>query len=99
MRKARTDISGQAGAIALLVGIVIVVVVVLVIVDVASNPSPTPTPQETCTLVHHIILPDACVCSVASKSCHPTKTRPYLIFFQQAAACPTLGCDIDLRNR
>ena len=99
MRKARTNISGQVGAIALLVGIVIVVVVVLVIVDVATNPSPTSTPQETCTLVHHIILPDACVCSVASKSCHPTKTRPYLIFFQQAAACPTLGCDIDLRNR
>ena len=99
MRKAKTNISGQVGAIALLAGIVIIVVVVLVIVDVATNPSPTPTPQETCTLVHHIILPDACVCSVANKSCHPTKTRPYLIFFQQAAACPTLGCDIDLRNR
>jgi hypothetical protein len=97
MRKGRPNISGQAGAIALLVGIAIVVVVVLVIVDVATNPPPTP--QETCNLVHHIILPDACVCSVASKSCHPTKTKPYLIFFQQAAACPTLGCDIDLRNR
>ena len=100
MRKAKSTISG-IGAVAALIGVVIVVVVVLVIVDVASTPSPpsTPPPQETCTLVHHIILPDACVCSVAGKSCHPTKTRPYLIFFQQAAECPTLGCDVRLGSR
>jgi hypothetical protein len=100
MRSRRTT-AAQAGAIAVLVGIVIVVVIVLIIVDVASTPSPptTPPPQETCTLVHHIVLPDACVCSTAGKSCHPTKTRPYLIFFQQAAECPTLGCDVRLGSR
>jgi len=98
MRKAKSTISG-IGAVAALIGIVIVVVVVLVIVDVARTPPPPAAPQETCTLVRHIVLPDACVCSVAGKSCHPTKTRPYLIFFQQAAECPTLGCDVRLGDR
>jgi hypothetical protein len=96
MRKAKASISG-VGAVAALIGVVIIVIVVLIIVDVARTP-PAP-PQETCTLVRHIVLPDACVCSVAGKQCTPTETRPYLIFFKQAAACPTLGCDIDLRNR
>src|SRR5437762_5462961 len=77
MQKAKSTISG-IGAVAALIGIVIVVVVVLVIVDVARTPPPPAAPQETCTLVRHIVLPDACVCSVAGKSCHPTKTRPYL---------------------
>jgi len=96
MCERRTN-TAQVGAVGVLVIIVIAAVVVLVIVDVATTPSPPIAPQETCTLVHHIILPDTCVCSVASKSCHPTKTLPYLIVFQQAAACPTLGCDVDLR--
>jgi hypothetical protein len=96
MRKAKASISG-VGAGAAIIGVVIIVIVVLIIVDVARTP-PAP-PQETCTLVRHIVLPDACVCSVAGRQCSPTETRPYLIFFKQAAACPTLGCDIDLRNR
>ena len=96
MRKARTNINGISAVVAL-IGVAIVVVVVLIIVDVAHTPPPAP--QDTCTLVRHIVLPDACVCSTAGKSCHPTRTRPYLIFFQQAAEYPTLGCDVDLRNR
>ena len=96
MRRERIGNSG-VGAVAALFGIVIIVVVVLIVVDVARTPPPAP--QDTCTLVHHIVLPDNCVCSTAGKSCTPTETRPYLIFWKQAAACPTLACDIDLRNR
>jgi hypothetical protein len=96
MRKRRTNVA-QVGAVGVLVVIVIAVVVMLVIVDVATTPSPPRAPQDTCTLVHHIVLPDACVCSTAGRTCHPSRTRPYLIFFQQAAAYPTLGCDVDLR--
>jgi hypothetical protein len=98
MRKIKANVSG-IGAVAALVGIVILVAIVLVVVDVATTPSPPKTPQDTCTLVHHMILPDACVCSNPKGQCFPTETRPYLIFWTQAAACPTLGCAIDLRNR
>ena len=97
MRKSRTSISG-IGAAAAIIGVAIVVVIVLIIVDATRTPPPA-TPQETCTLVRHIVLPDNCVCSTAGKSCTPTKTRPYLVFWTQAAACATLGCDIDLRHQ
>jgi hypothetical protein len=81
-----------------LVGIAVVVVVVLIIVDVASTPPPTTQPPGgTCTLVHKIVLPDTCVCSAAGGTCHPATTRPYLIFFTQAASCATLGCDVKLQ--
>jgi len=96
MRKKRISISG-IGAVAVVGCIVIVAIIVLIIVDASSKPPPAP--QETCTLVHHIVLPDNCVCSVAGKTCTPTATRPYLIFFTQAAACPTLACDIDFRHQ
>ena len=98
MRKPTSKASGIT-AIAALIGVVIIVAVVLVIVDVATTSSPPSAPRDTCTLVHHIVLPDACVCSTAGKSCHPTKTKPYLIFFQQAGECPTLGCDVRLGIR
>jgi hypothetical protein len=85
-------------AIGSIIGIVVLVVVVLIVVDVANTPAPTNPPGGgTCTLVHRIILPDTCVCSTAGGHCSWTTTRPYLIFFTQAASCPTLGCDIDLR--
>jgi hypothetical protein len=96
MRKAKASING-IGAAAVIIGVAIVVVIVLVIVD-ATRTAP-PAPQETCTLVHHIVLPDNCVCSVAGKTCTATATRPYLFFWKQAAACATLGCDIDLRHQ
>jgi hypothetical protein len=96
MRNARSNTSG-IGAVATLIAVAIAVVVVLAIIDATSKPPPAPA--DTCSLVHHIILPDNCVCSTAGRSCTPTRTRPYLIFFKQAAACPTLACDIDLRNR
>ena len=87
------NISGLA-PIVVIVGIVIVAVAILIAVD-ASRTAP-PNPQETCTLVRHIVLPDNCVCSVAGRTCSPFTTRPYLIFFKQAATCGTL-CDVDLR--
>jgi len=97
MRKKRISFSG-AGAVVALLAIGVAIVVVLIIVDVTRKPPPA-TPQETCTLVRHIVLPDNCVCSTAGKTCTPTKTRPYLFFWTQAAACATLGCDIDLRHQ
>jgi hypothetical protein len=96
MQKAITKVSGL-GALAVVVAIAIIAVVVLVIVD--ASKTPPPTPQSTCSLVHHIVLPDNCVCSTAGGHCTPTATRPYLFFFTQAAACPTLACDIDLRGQ
>jgi len=81
-----------------LLGIAVVVIVVLIIVDVARTPPPTTQPPAgTCTLVHRIVLPDTCVCSAAGGTCGWITTRPYLIFFTQAASCPTLGCDVKLQ--
>jgi hypothetical protein len=76
-------------------GIAVIVIVVLIVVDVTSTPAPTtPGPVGTCTLVHRIVLPDTCVCSVKGGSCTAVTTRPYLIFFTQAASCPSLGCAV-----
>jgi hypothetical protein len=96
MQKKRISASG-IGLVPLVVVIVVAAVVALIVVDVTRT-APA-TPQETCTLVDHIVLPDNCICSVAGRTCTATATRPYLIFWTQASACPTLGCDVDLRNR
>ena len=79
---------------------VIVVIVVLIIVDVArSGPSTTTGPGGSgtgmCVLIRRIVLPDICSCTAAGgASCPVTTTRPYAIFWTQAATCatPTLGC-------
>ena len=91
MRK--ENISGLAPIVVIVV-IVIIAVAILVAVD-ATRTAPA-NPQETCTLVHHLVLPDNCVCSVAGRTCSPFTTRPYLFFWKQAATCGTL-CDVDLR--
>jgi hypothetical protein len=96
MQKKRIKISG-IGLIPVIAVIVIAAVVAVIVVDVTRT-APA-TPQETCTLVDHIVLPDNCVCSVAGRTCTATATRPYLFFFTEATACPTLGCDVDLRNQ
>jgi len=76
------------------IGIGILVIVALIIVDVAGTPAPTGPPGGgTCTLVRRIVLPDTCVCSAAAGTCGWATTRPYLLFFKQAASCPSL-CDI-----
>jgi hypothetical protein len=75
------------------IGIGILVIVVLVIVDVAGTPAPTAPPGDgTCTMVRRIVLPDTCVCSAAGGTCGWATTRPYLLFFTQAASCPSF-CD------
>jgi hypothetical protein len=80
-----------------LIGAAIIVIVVLIIVDVARTPASTAAPGKgTCSLVRRIILPDTCVCSAAGATCSWVTTRPYSIFFTQAASCPTLGCDINV---
>src|SRR5437879_1823205 len=60
MRKKRISFSG-AGAVVALLAIGVAIVVVLIIVDVTRKPPAAP--PDTCSLVHHIILPDNCVCS------------------------------------
>jgi len=81
-------------AIGSLIGIGILVIVALVIVDVAKTPAPTGPPGGgTCTLVRRIVLPDTCVCSAAGGTCGWLTRRPYLLFFTQAASCPSL-CDL-----
>jgi hypothetical protein len=70
----------------IMMSIVVIVALVLMIIDTVYTPSPAP---KTCSLNKNIILPDLCSsgCDPAL-SCPPTKTRPYLFFFTQAASCP-----------
>ena len=101
MRK-RTNIR-ERGIVILVVAILVVVVAVVIIVDATRTTPPVPpsAPAPPCTLVRHIVLPDVCVCPLDRSNCTPTRTRPYLVFWTQAAACPTGGClgTVDLRNR
>ena len=63
---------------------VIIVIITLVVVDLATAPTAT---RGQCLLDRRIFLPDVCV-----NSCNPpfdctNTTRPYAIFFTQAATC------------
>ena len=63
---------------------VILIVVGLIVVDVVRTPTAT---KGQCLLARRIVLPDICV-----NSCNPPfdctlTTRPYAIFFTQAASC------------
>jgi len=78
----------------LLIGILIVVVI-LALIDVARSRPTTTENRGTCVLVRRIVLPDICSCTaVGGASCPPATTRPYAVFWTQAASCvtPTLGC-------
>jgi hypothetical protein len=75
-----------------IVTIVVVVIIVITIIDIATVPA-------TCALDKNILLPDSCrgscpVDTSKAKCCTTTATRPYAVFFTQAAACacPTIGC-------
>jgi hypothetical protein len=64
--------------------IVILVVVALVVVDIATAPTTT---KGQCVLDRRVVLPDVCL-----NSCNPPfdctrTTRPYAVFFTQAASC------------
>ncbi len=67
-----------------LLGITIVIIGGLVFVDVGATPT---APPGKCPLVKRTILPDICTnsCKVAFDC--TTSTRPYGLFFSQAATC------------
>jgi hypothetical protein len=69
-------------------GLVIIVVLIgLVIRDVTSTP---PATKSQCILQRNILLPDRCVTGCAlgiAETLCIVATRPYAIFFTQAAAC------------
>jgi hypothetical protein len=64
--------------------LVILVVAVLVTVDVASTPKAT---TGQCLLSRRTLLPDICVNSCTTPFDCTLTTRPYAIFFTQAASC------------
>lgn len=67
-----------------MLGLIIIVVGALVVIDVASTPKPT---KGQCLLARRIILPDICVNSCTEPFDCTATTRPYAIFFKQAATC------------
>ena len=75
----------------IIVAILVVAVVVIVVVDVTSTPAPDPK-QDACLMDRNILLPDRCLCSREPRPDCTATTRPYLIFFTQAATCASLGC-------
>ena len=64
--------------------VAILVIVTLIVVDVATAPTTT---RGQCVLDRRVVLPDVCL-----NSCNPPfdctrSTRPYAVFFTQAATC------------
>jgi hypothetical protein len=71
--------------IALLLGILAIVAVgATIVVDVISTPTPI---TGQCLLARRILLPDICVNNCSSGFDCTRATRPYLVFFTQAASC------------
>ena len=64
--------------------LLLVLVVTLVAADVATTPS---TRTGQCLLVRRIVLPDICANSCSPPFDCTLTTRPYGIFFMQAASC------------
>ncbi len=62
----------------------IILVVTLVGIDVARTPTAT---KGQCLLSRRVVLPDICVNSCTPAFDCTVATRPYAIFFTQAAAC------------
>lgn len=67
-----------------LIVIVVIIVIGLIVTDVASPPAVT---TGQCLLARRTILPDICVNSCKQVFDCTATTRPYLIFFRQAATC------------
>jgi hypothetical protein len=63
---------------------VILIVVALIVVDVARTPTAT---AGQCLLSRRIVLPDICVNSCTPAFDCTATTRPYAVFFTQAASC------------
>jgi hypothetical protein len=65
----------------------LLIVAVLVIVDLTATP-PAPAPGR-CVFQDNLILPDRCLSSCRSGvDCPTTRTRPYFVFWTEAAGCP-----------
>lgn len=62
----------------------IVAVVTLIVIDVAATPTAT---KGQCLLDRRILLPDICVNSCTPAFDCTATTRPYAVFFTQAATC------------
>lgn len=77
-----------------LVIVAVLVVLGLVVADIVMVPPPASL--TSCDLDRNIVLPDTCLCASRGRpGCPAATTKPYFIFFRQAATC-SLGC-IDLR--
>lgn len=63
---------------------VILVVVTLVVLDAATAPTAT---TGQCVLDRRTILPDVCVNACTPAFDCTVTTRPYAVFFTQAASC------------
>jgi hypothetical protein len=70
--------------IGLVGALVLVILAVVVAVDLASGPTPQ---KGQCLLRRQLLLPDRCVNSCASPFDCTVATRPYLVFWTQAATC------------
>ena len=66
------------------VGIAVLVLVVVAIVDVATAPTAT---TGQCLLVRRMVLADYCANSCSPPFDCTLTTRPYMVFFRQAASC------------
>lgn len=62
----------------------ILILVTVIVVDVATTPTAT---QGQCILARRIVLPDICVNSCTPAFDCTRTTRPYAVFFTQAATC------------
>ena len=71
-------------SIGLLFILAVIIIAGLVVVDVASTPTAM---KGQCLLDRRIILPDICVNSCSQSFDCTLTTRPYGIFFTQAASC------------
>lgn len=60
-----------------------------IIVALVSDLMTPAVPSGRCLLQTRFLLPDRCASSCPSGvDCPSTRTRPYMFFFTQAAACP-----------
>jgi hypothetical protein len=66
------------------IALVVFLLVTLVAVDVATTPTAT---RGQCLLSRRTVLPDICVNSCPSAFDCTLTTRPYAVFFTQAASC------------
>ena len=68
------------------IGVLILVIAVIIIIDLVAEPT-----GSNCMLDTNIILPDRCFVPGCEGDdfCPPATTRPYMLFWTEAASCPT----------